>query len=174
MPRPGGKMSKDRGVRLLGPWMSSAMVVGYMIGSAIFLLPATLAPFGRNALIGWCITIGGTMCLALALSRLAARNPGGPQAYMEQAFGPNAAFYMMWMYWISVITSTAGIAVAFGGALSAALPGLLSIGLVAPLSIGAILVVTAINLRGVHSAGEFQVVTTLIKLLPLIAVMVVL
>jgi basic amino acid/polyamine antiporter, APA family len=167
-------MSKDRGVRLLGPWMSSAMVVGYMIGSAIFLLPATLAPFGRNALIGWCITIGGTMCLALALSRLAARNPGGPQAYMEQAFGPNAAFYMMWMYWISVITSTAGIAVAFGGALSAALPGLLSIGLVAPLSIGAILVVTAINLRGVHSAGEFQVVTTLIKLLPLIAVMVVL
>jgi basic amino acid/polyamine antiporter, APA family len=167
-------MSKDGGVRLLGPWMSSAMVVGYMIGSAIFLLPATLAPFGRNALIGWCITIGGTMCLALALSRLAARNPGGPQAYMEQAFGPNAAFYMMWMYWISVITSTAGIAVAFGGALSAALPGLLNIGLVAPLSIGAILVVTAINLRGVHSAGEFQVVTTLIKLLPLIAVMVVL
>lgn len=166
--------SKDGGVRLLGPWMSTAMVVGYMIGSAIFLLPATLAPFGRNALIAWAITIGGTMCLALALSRLAARNPGGPQAYMEQAFGPNAAFFTMWMYWVSVITSTAGIAVAFGGAASAALPGLVGGGLVVPLSIGAILVVTAINLRGVHSAGEFQVATTLIKLLPLIAVMVVL
>jgi APA family basic amino acid/polyamine antiporter len=167
-------MTIERGVRLLGPWMSTAMVVGYMIGSAIFLLPATLAPFGRNALIAWGVTIGGTMCLALALSRLAARNPGGPQAYLEQAFGPTAAFYMMWMYWISVVTSTAGIAVAFGGAISATFPGLLGSGLVVPLSIGAIAVVTAINLRGVHSAGGFQVVTTLIKLLPLIAVLVVL
>jgi APA family basic amino acid/polyamine antiporter len=160
--------------KLLGPWMSTAMVVGYMIGSAIFLLPATLAPYGRNALIAWGITIGGTMCLALALARLAARNPGGPQAYMRQAFGPNAAYFTMWMYWISVITSTAGIAVAFGGATTAALPQLFGPIWVVPLSLAAIFIVTAINLRGVYSAGEFQVLTTLIKLLPLLAVIVVL
>lgn len=167
-------MTKDRGAKLLGPWMSTAMVMGYMIGSAIFLLPATLAPYGANALIAWGVTVGGTMCLALALSRLAARNPGGPQSYVQEAFGPTPAFFIIWMYWVSVFTSTAGIAVAFGGAASATLGGLAGPAWVVPLAVGAIFVVTAINLRGVHSAGEFQVVTTLIKLLPLLAVMLVL
>jgi basic amino acid/polyamine antiporter, APA family len=167
-------MSKNGDRRLLGPWMSTAMVVGYMIGSAIFLLPATLAPYGANALIAWGVTIGGTMCLALALARLAAGNPGGPQAYVEQAFGPTPAYFIMWMYWISVITSTAGIAVAFGGAASATLAGLAGPAWVVPLSVSAIFIVTAINLRGVHSAGEFQVATTLIKLLPLLGVILVL
>ena len=165
-------MTKERGAKLLGPWMSVAMVMGYMIGSAIFLLPATLAPYGVNALIAWGVTIGGTMCLALALSRLAARNPGGPQSYVQDAFGSTAAYFIMWMYWVSVFTSTAGIAVAFGGAASATLG--VSAAWVVPLAVLAIFVVTAINLRGVHSAGEFQVATTLIKLLPLLAVMLVL
>jgi len=165
-------MTKAREAKLLGPWMSTAMVMGYMIGSAIFLLPATLAPYGVNALIAWGVTISGTMCLALALSRLAARNPGGPQAYVQQAFGPIAAYFIMWMYWVSVFTSTAGIAVAFGGAASATIGA--NPTWVVPLAVIAIFVVTAINLRGVHSAGEFQVVTTLIKLLPLLAVMLVL
>jgi APA family basic amino acid/polyamine antiporter len=167
-------MDADRKPKLLGPWMSIAMVVGYMIGSAIFLLPATLAPFGRNMFFAWGVTIGGTLCLALAFARLAAQNRGGPQGYMEQAFGPNAAYFTMWIYWISVITSTAAIAVAFGGAVSATFPALLGPASVVPLSLAAIMVVTAINVRGVHSAGEFQVATTLIKLLPLLAVMLVL
>ena len=51
-------MSKNGDRRLLGPWMSVAMVMGYMIGSAIFLLPATLAPYGVNALIAWGVTVG--------------------------------------------------------------------------------------------------------------------
>ena len=167
-------MTKERGAKLLGPWMSTAMVMGYMIGSAIFLLPATLAPYGINALIAWGVTVGGTMCLALALSRLAARNPGGPQSYVQQAFGPTAAYFIMWMYWVSVFTSTAGIAVAFGGAATATLGGLAGPAWVVPLAVCAIFVVAAINLRGVHSAGGFQVLTTLIKLLPLIGVMLVL
>src|SRR4030095_5972063 len=160
-------MDADRKPRLLGPWMSMAMVVGYMIGSAIFLFPPTLAPYGRNVFIAWGVTIGGTLCLALAFARLAAQNRGGPQAYMEQAFGAESTFCTWLIYWISVITSTAAIAVAFGGALSATLPGLFGPAWVVPLSLIAILVVTVINLRGVHSAGEFQVITTLIKLLPL-------
>ena len=165
-------MSEEGDRRLLGPWMSTAMVMGYMIGSAIFLLPATLAPYGPNALIAWGITVGGTMCLALALAKLAARNPGGPQSYVQDAFGPTAAYFIIWMYWVSVFTSTAGIAVAAGGAIAATLA--LDASWVVPISILAIFVVAAINLRGIHSAGGFQVVTTLLKLIPLIAVMLVL
>ena len=105
------------------------------------------------ALIAWGVTVGGTMCLALALSRLAARNPGGPQSYVQEAFGPTPAFFIIWMYWVSVFTSTAGIAVAFGGAASATMGALTGPAWVVPLAVGAIFVVTAINLRGVHSAG---------------------
>jgi hypothetical protein len=49
--------------RQLGFWICLALVVGNMIGSGIFLLPANLAPYGINAIWGWLITIGGALCL---------------------------------------------------------------------------------------------------------------
>ena len=64
-----------------------AMVVGTMIGSGIYLLPTTLAPFGPNLIVAFAITIAGTMCLAFAFARMAARIPGGPFAYVQSAFG---------------------------------------------------------------------------------------
>ena len=53
------------------------MVVGTMIGSGIYLLPTTLAPFGPNLVVAFAITIAGTMCLAIAFAKLAGRLPGG-------------------------------------------------------------------------------------------------
>ena len=61
--------------RLLGLWMCLALVVGNMIGSGIFLLPASLAPYGLNAMIGWGVTIGGALCLAYVFARLARAMP---------------------------------------------------------------------------------------------------
>ena len=58
--------------RMLGKWMSAAMVVGTMVGSGIYLLPTTLAPYGWNLVIAFLVTGFGTMCLAIALARLAA------------------------------------------------------------------------------------------------------
>ncbi len=66
----------------LGGAMSAAMVVGTMIGSGIYLLPTTLAPFGPNLVLAFAITIAGTMCLALAFARLAGRIAGGPFVYV--------------------------------------------------------------------------------------------
>ena len=75
--------------RLLGFWMCLALVVGNMIGSGIFLLPATLAPFGLNAVIGWIVTIAGSLCLAAVLAALARALPdlAGPYDYIRVAFG---------------------------------------------------------------------------------------
>ena len=42
--------------RKLGIWMCAALVVGNMIGAGIFLLPASLAPFGMNSVIAWVAT----------------------------------------------------------------------------------------------------------------------
>jgi APA family basic amino acid/polyamine antiporter len=156
--------------RMLGKWMSMAMVVGSMIGSGIYLLPTTLAPFGPNLVVAFLLTGLGTMCLAFALARLAARIPGGPFAYVDQAFGEATAFVTLWCYTFSQVTGVAGVAVAVAGALGhvypavVAGPGLIA---VAMSSIAALLLV---NLRGARSAGALQIVTVLIKLIPLVVV----
>ena len=157
---------------MLGKWMSAAMVVGTMIGSGIYLLPTTLAPYGYNLVIAFLLTGFGTMCLAFALARLAAAIPGGPFAYVTQAFGETAAFLTLWSYVVSQITGVAGVAVAVAGALGhvfpivAAGPGLIAVAL------GSIAILTIVNLGGARSAGVLQVIATLIKIVPLLAVII--
>jgi basic amino acid/polyamine antiporter, APA family len=158
--------------RMLGKWMSAAMVVGTMIGSGIYLLPTTLAPYGYNLVIAFLVTGFGTMCLAYALARLAAVIPGGPFAYVTQAFGETAAFLTLWSYVISQITGVAGVAVAVAGALGHVFPAVGSgPGLIA-VALGTIAILTIVNLGGARSAGVLQVIATLIKIVPLLAVVI--
>lgn len=155
----------------LGPWMSLAMVVGAMIGSAIYLLPAVLAPFGPNILFAWLLSISGTMCIALGMARLAARIPGGPTAYVTRAFGDIPAFLTMWSYMVSVWAGITAVGLAVAGALSYVVPAIASgVGLFI-VSAGSIVLLAIFNLISVRTAGRLQVTTTLIKLLPLVAVL---
>ena len=156
--------------RMLGKWMSAAMVVGTMVGSGIYLLPTTLAPYGYNLVIAFLLTGFGTMCLAFSLARLAAVIPGGPFAYVTQAFGETAAFLTLWSYIVSQVTGVAGVAVAVAGALGHVYPVVVAgPGLIA-VALGTILILTLVNLGGARSAGILQVIATLIKIVPLLAV----
>lgn len=158
----------------LGGIMSLAMVVGTMIGSGIYLLPATLAPFGPNIVIAFAVTIAGTMLLALTFARLARRLPGGPFVYVRSAFGDGAAFLTLWSYLVSQWTGVAAVAVAVAGAIGFVVPEAASgIGL-SIVALGTILILTLVNLTGARSAGWVQVVATLIKILPLFAVVLLL
>lgn len=154
----------------LGGAMSMAMVVGTMIGSGIYLLPTTLAPYGPNLVLAFAVTIAGTMCLAFAFARMAARMPGGPFVYVQSAFGETPAFLTLWSYLISQWTGVAAVAVAVGGAIGFVLPAVSSgIGLTI-VALGSIAILTLVNLTGARSAGWVQLVATLIKIVPLIAV----
>lgn len=155
----------------LGPWMSMAMVVGTLIGSAIFLLPAVLAPYGPNIAFAWLISIGGTMCIAYAMARLAARVAGGPTAYITRAFGDVPAFLTLWSYVVSVWAGLAAVALAIAGALSYIFPATATTGGIFIVASGSILLLLLINLTGIRAAGRLQVAATLIKLLPLLAVL---
>ncbi len=66
----------------MGLWMCTALVVGNMIGSGIFVLPAALAAYGPISLASWIITAGGAIVLALVFGRLSRILPkgGGPYA----------------------------------------------------------------------------------------------
>ena len=87
-------MSQKGGRAKIGLWIATALVVGNMIGSGVFLLPASLASFGGISILGWLFTSAGAIMVALMLARLARMMPaaGGPYAYTRRGVGDMAAF----------------------------------------------------------------------------------
>lgn len=166
----------ERPGRKLGLFAAIALVMGNMIGSGVFLLPASLAPFGWNAVFGWLVTIAGTLVLAWLLARLTSALPAArdPMGFVEQGFGERAAFLVAWIYWVSVWTAVVSIAVAAVSYLSAFVPWIGATPMAPALSaIALVWAMTLINLRGVHTAGNFQILTVVLKTLPLLAVIAV-
>lgn len=158
--------------RKLGLWICTALVLGNMVGSGIFLLPASLARFGGISILGWVVTSAGAACLALVFARLGAMLPaaGGPYAYSRAGFGDFTGFLVGWGYWVALWTGNAAIAVAFVGSLAYFWPGLDQNPVWgAIVAIVAIWVVTGVNTIGVRTAGLVQLITTIIKALPLLA-----
>lgn len=157
----------------LGFWMATALVVGNMIGSGIFLLPASLGPYGGISIIGWLFTAAGAVCLALVFAKLASWVPkaGGPYAYAKLGFGDFIGFWIAWGYWIAVWAGNAAIAVACVSYLKVFFPILDSSTWVAGVAaIALIWFFTWINCRGIREAGVTQLLTTVIKIVPLVAI----
>jgi len=158
----------------IGLWTSTSLVMGNMIASAMFMLPATLSFYGSISLIGWIVSGFGAICLALVYSWLSQLMPvanGGPYAYTREGLGDFAAFLVAWGYWISIWSTNAAIAVAFLSYLTVFIP---SIGTNPALAIStglsAIWLLTWVNSRGIRNAGNVQVVTTILKIVPLLLV----
>ena len=169
-------MSAPTKARLLGPWLATALVVGNMVGSGVFLLPASLASFGWNGVLAWGLTTGGALTLALVIARLSAVRPhsGGPVGVVTQVFGPFIGALIGWSCWVSWWTAAATVAIAAVSYLSVFAPILATPGIAALAAIVLIAALTLLNLRGARDAGRFQLVTTLLKLMPLVAVVVIL
>ncbi|HEY7007241.1 MAG TPA: APC family permease [Sphingomicrobium sp.] len=161
-------MSEDRQAKLLGPWMTFALVVGGVIGSGIFYLPVALAPLGASVPIGWLISGVGVMAMAYCASRIVSPDGGGLQAYVEHELGPGPGFIVTWMTWNSSWIGCPAVALATAAALGRIVPAVAD-HLVAA-SFLFMVVLTMVNLRGIKAAGELNFVTVLIKVLPLIAV----
>lgn len=151
----------------MGFWMTSALVVGTIIGGAIFMIPVSLAPLGANAPISWVISGLGAMCIVFGLARISRFGGEGIQANIEREFGPTSGFLATWSFWVSNWVAMASVAVATASALSF-IGG--SPDLVVPVAIGSVVVVTAVNAIGVRAAGGLSIVTVAIKILPLLAV----
>jgi APA family basic amino acid/polyamine antiporter len=153
--------------------MATALVVGNMIGSGVFLLPSSLAGYGGIAVVAWVVTALGAMALAIVFARLGRAFPrtGGPYAYSRRAFGDFVGFQTAWGYWIAVWAGNAAIAVAFVGYLSrfwGELDG--NNALAAVVATATIWALTWVNALGVRMGGWVQGVTTVLKLVPLVAI----
>lgn len=163
-------------VRTLGIWSCIALVIGNIVGSGVFLLPASLAPYGIFSLVAWGLTAIGAISIALVFARLSRAIPraGGPYAYTRAAYGEFTGFWIAWGYWICLWTGVAAIAVAFGSYLKVFVPALDgNPKLCGVASVLAVWLLTLVNGLGVRSASIVQIVTTVVKLLPLVAVAIV-
>ncbi len=157
----------------LGLAACTALVIGNMIGSGIFLLPASLAAFGPISLVGWIVTSLGALVLAVIFGRLSqlVSKTGGPYAYTEAGYGDFAGFIIAWGYWIALWTGNAGVAVALAGYVGFLFPAIgESEALSLAVALIAIWTLTLVNVRGVAEAGFVQIVTTVLKLVPLVLI----
>src|SRR5208283_694552 len=158
---------------LLGFWMCVALVVGNTIGASVFLLPASLAPFGLNSVIAWGFTACGALVLAVVFAQLSRAFPqaGGPYAYVKLAFGPFTAFIVAWGYWISIWVGNAAIATGAVSYLSPLLPWIATVpGASAAVTLLMLWLLTFVNCYGIKASGWVQGVTAVLKVLPLIAI----
>jgi APA family basic amino acid/polyamine antiporter len=160
----------------IGLWTSTSLVVGNMIGAGVFLMPAAMASFGSVGLLGWLFSGIGSFFLAKVfanLSKLLPHGIGGPYAYSQSGLGDFAGFLMAWGYFISNCGGLTSLVISFIGAMSTFFPILLTNTTVAVITgLSMLWLLTYINSRGVVTSGKVQLITTILKITPLLLVAV--
>lgn len=158
--------------RKVGPVLATALVASNMIGSGIYLLPATLATVGSITILGWLFGGLGAMLVAATLAKLARLAPeaGGPCAHAGRAFGPYAGFQTTAIYWIQCVVGNGAIALAAVGYLASFAPALAQPLASAAAAAALIWIFTALNIIGPRLVCQFESASIAIGLVPILLV----
>lgn len=156
----------------LGLWMLTSLVIGNMVGSGILLVPSSMAAIGTISLFAYMFTAIGSFLLALVFAKMSILVPktGGPYAYAKFCFGNYMGFQTAYIYWIMVLLGNAAVVVTLVGYLTVFFPVLNNPYLAVLLEITMIWIFTAVNLIGIRTAGIIQIITTLLKFIPLLII----
>ena len=183
------ELSRDLGVS-----HASAVVVGTIIGSGIFLVPAEMMQaVGSAKLVYLAWIVGGLLSFAGALTyaELGAMRPqaGGEYVYVRDAYGPLGGFLYGWTWFViakpaSIATVVTGLVRILGtfSVFSFFSSNLFSVGIFSlpfavtwgqVVAIAAAILISSLNYIGVKKAGEFQLVFTLLKVAIILGIVVV-
>ncbi|MEY4241899.1 MAG: Arginine/agmatine antiporter, partial [Pseudomonadota bacterium] len=101
----------------LGWGLAALVVAGNMIGSGVYLLPATLAPVGSSSVIGWAVAGLGAVTLALVFAALGRLQPDadGLSGFAERGLGRFFGFQTALAFWTACLVGNVAIAVAATG-----------------------------------------------------------
>ncbi len=171
MSLPASDSSGPRLIRAVGLLGLIAIAVNGVVGSGIFVLPATVAALAGPAspaayAVAACLMALVVLCFAEAGSLF--DETGGPYIYTRAAFGPFAGFLVGWMYFLSRLAATAALGNAFTAYLGYFWPALSAgPGRIAAMTL-AIGSLAAVNVVGVRSAARAVNVLTVAKMLPLL------
>ena len=154
----------------LGPVLATLLVAGNMIGSGVYLLPATLGAVGSVSLIGWFAAAAGALLLAAVFSALAALRPqtDGVVGYATEGLGGLIGAQTAWAYWIACWVGNAAIALAATGYLTFFVPALGSPAATLAATVGVIWLLTLANLFGPRFVGKLHGATLAIGLVPVL------
>jgi APA family basic amino acid/polyamine antiporter len=160
-----------RGLTLLA---TVALVVGNMVGTSIYALPASLAAStGPLGLVAWVLTAAGYLLVAFVYASLGTRYPstGGPYVYAREAFGDFAGFQTVWAYWFSavignaaIVTGVVGYAVGLSPRLAASTTLQFALAQVILWSL------CALNVIGVRQSARVQTTIMFLNVIPLLLV----
>ena len=162
--------------RLLGLPASTSLVIGNMVGSGIFLLPAALASIGSISLLGWIVTATGSILLAMVFGKLSQHLPivGGLYAYCRHELGDFAGYQVGISYLLGNLIGDAATVVALLAYLTVFWPAI-NVDHVLAFWVGSSIIgfIAILNIIGLKEVKIVQVSTTIIKLIPIILVSVV-
>jgi len=170
-------------IRDLGVTHAASVVIGIIVGSGIFLVPADMMQAAGSAwvvFLAW--VVGGvfSLCGAITYAQLGAMKPqaGGDYVYIRDAFGPLAGFLSAWIWTIivkpsSLAAMSTGVVRVLGNfsALSFLITAdghLTTAGKL--VAIAFVAFVSALNYTGIRRAGDFQRVFTFIKIVVIVVI----
>ena len=149
-------------------FMATMLVCGNMIGSGVFMLPATLASVsGPGAtILAWILTTVGSILIAISFANLGSKYPstGGAYYYTKEAFGDFAGFLSAWLYWNGSWIGNAALLVAVTSYASALIPQLNNPIISLIFSSVVLWFFTFVNIAGVKKAGMIQAFVTVFKI----------
>jgi basic amino acid/polyamine antiporter, APA family len=173
-------------LRELGIAEAGSIVVGTIIGSGIFLVPAEMMQaVGSAKLVYLAWLTGGALSLfgALTYAELGAMKPqaGGEYVYVRDAYGPLAGFLYAWTWFLlakpaSIATITTGLVRILGtfslfrffSAVLLRYPFSITYGQL--VAVAATLLISFLNYVGIRKAAEFQLIFTVLKIVIILAI----
>jgi basic amino acid/polyamine antiporter, APA family len=166
----------EQKARVLGLTSATGLVVGSIIGTGVFTMPAVLASAGTSSLIVLAVIAVGATLLAVLFGQLTRRVPnsdGGLYAYARHEFGDFAGYLTGWCYWVQAWAGNAAIVASWVFYVDALFgishpSGMTNWGI----ALFGLWIPAAVNLAGVRQMAWFQNITVVLKFLPLLFVAV--
>ena len=160
----------EQGQNKIGPFLATMLVVSTMVGSGVFLLPASLGVIGSVALYGWFVAALAAGLIGGVFALLALANPGaaGLFSYVRDAFGGCAGFVTGALYWASCLVAIVAIALAVAGYLSVFVPVIAKPPGLTIATIAVIWVIVGANFLGPRFVARMQSWAVFLGLVPVL------
>lgn len=160
--------------RKLGPFLATMFVTGNIIGTGMFLLPASMGTIGGVSLLAWLCAVAGALLLAGVFARLGVLAPwaGGPVAFSEATLGRYLGFQAGYIYWLSCWIGNVGIALGVTGYLTTFLPDLAGPLFSTCATVVVIWIATLVNIAGARMVGKAETFALVVGLIPIMVVLV--
>lgn len=148
------------------------LVTGNMMGAGIFLLPSSLASYGSITLLGWIVTVIGSVMLSLVFVRLGSdcKQGSGLYAFIRAGLGRYIGSQVVYGYWAAIWIGNIAVALSGVAYLSYFFPVLGGPWETALAAIAVIWILSLINLTDIRLLGRLQIVTASCMLVPVIIV----